>query len=158
MDLALKEFRTILKRSDVGLFFFAGHGMQIDGENYLAAVDADADSEIDAKHSSLALNRVIETAFLHRDSRAQLREQPKNRRLDQAFDLQRHSPSGRGRRLHAAADRDAAINSEWTDVRGSVRLLRRIDCRRKIDSSERTRFDKPSDCVSKTQAIKLPVC
>ena len=61
MDLALKEFRAALKGSDVGLFFFAGHGMQIDGENYLAAVDADADTEIDAKHSSLPLNRVIET-------------------------------------------------------------------------------------------------
>lgn len=61
MDLALKEFRTELKESDVGLFFFAGHGMQIEGENYLAAVDADADTEIDAKHSSLPLNRVIET-------------------------------------------------------------------------------------------------
>ncbi len=61
MDVALKEFRAALKDSDVGLFFFAGHGMQIDGENYLAAVDADADNETDAKHSSLALNRVIET-------------------------------------------------------------------------------------------------
>ena len=61
MDVALKEFRSALKSSDVGLFFFAGHGMQIDGENYLAATDADDDSEIDAKHSSLALNRVIET-------------------------------------------------------------------------------------------------
>jgi hypothetical protein len=61
LDLALKEFRTELKDSDVGLFFFAGHGMQIEGENYLAAVDADADTEIDAKHSSLPLNRVIET-------------------------------------------------------------------------------------------------
>ncbi|MFZ1010573.1 MAG: caspase family protein [Candidatus Sulfotelmatobacter sp.] len=61
MDVALKEFRTALKDSDVGLFFFAGHGMQIDGENYLAAVDADAGTEIDAKHSSLPLNRVIET-------------------------------------------------------------------------------------------------
>jgi hypothetical protein len=35
--------------------------MQNEGENYLAAVDADADTEIDAKHSSLPLNRVIET-------------------------------------------------------------------------------------------------
>jgi uncharacterized caspase-like protein len=61
MDLALKDFRTSLQGSDVGLFFFAGHGMQIDGENYLAAVDADAGCETDAKHSSLALNRLIET-------------------------------------------------------------------------------------------------
>jgi uncharacterized caspase-like protein len=61
MDVVLKEFRIALKSSEVGLFFFAGHGIQIDGENYLAAVDADASNEIDAKHSSLALNRVIET-------------------------------------------------------------------------------------------------
>jgi hypothetical protein len=61
MDKAIKEFRTSLAGADVALFFFAGHGMQIDGENYLAAVDTDAASEIDAKHSSLPLNRVIET-------------------------------------------------------------------------------------------------
>ena len=61
MDLALKSFKASLKNSDVGLFFFAGHGMQIDGENYLAAVDTDADSEIEAKHSCLPLNRVIDT-------------------------------------------------------------------------------------------------
>ena len=61
MDIAVKDFRTALTGSDVGLFFFAGHGTQIDGENYLAAVDTDADSETDAKHSSLPLNRVIET-------------------------------------------------------------------------------------------------
>ena len=61
MDVATKEFGTELKDGDVELFFFAGHGMQIEGENYLAAVDADADSEIDAKRSSLPLNRMIET-------------------------------------------------------------------------------------------------
>jgi uncharacterized caspase-like protein len=60
MDQALKKFQRVLKDSDVGLFFFAGHGMQIDGENYLAAVDTDGTDEIAAKHSSLALNRVIE--------------------------------------------------------------------------------------------------
>jgi hypothetical protein len=61
MDHALKEFRASLTDSDVALFFFAGHGMQIDGENYLAAVDADFGNETDAKHSSLSLNRLIET-------------------------------------------------------------------------------------------------
>lgn len=60
MDRVLKRFQKVLKDSDVGLFFFAGHGMQIDGENYLAAIDTDGADEIAAKHSSLALNRVIE--------------------------------------------------------------------------------------------------
>jgi len=60
MDRALKSFRGALDDSDVGLFFFAGHGMQIEGENYLAAIDTEATDEIEAKHSSLSLNRVIE--------------------------------------------------------------------------------------------------
>jgi hypothetical protein len=61
MDRALKTFKNALAGNDIGLFFFAGHGMQIDGENYLAAIDTDVSGEIDAKHSSLPLNRVIET-------------------------------------------------------------------------------------------------
>jgi hypothetical protein len=61
MDKMVKSFRAALEGSDVGLFFFAGHGMQIDGENYLLAVDTDTETEDDAKHDSLPLNKVIST-------------------------------------------------------------------------------------------------
>lgn len=60
MDKALLDFKASLKKTDVGLFFFAGHGVQIAGENYLAAVDVKVTDETEAKHSSLALNRVID--------------------------------------------------------------------------------------------------
>jgi hypothetical protein len=60
MDQALKRFKGSLKGKDVGLFFFAGHGLQIDRENYLTAIDSDASGEDEAKYSSLPLNRVIE--------------------------------------------------------------------------------------------------
>lgn len=59
MDIALREFRDLLDTHDVGLFFFAGHGMQIDGENYLLAIDTDTQSALDAQHSSLPLNKVV---------------------------------------------------------------------------------------------------
>lgn len=68
MEKALKRFSDKLSNADVGLFFFAGHGMQIDGANYLTAIDTNFDSEIDAKHSSLPLNKVIE--FLERGGNA----------------------------------------------------------------------------------------
>lgn len=61
MDAALARFRAKLADSDVGLFFFAGHGMQIDGVNYLLAVDTPMEDEVDAKHGSLSLDKVIET-------------------------------------------------------------------------------------------------
>ncbi len=60
MQEALKWFSNELSDSEVGLFFFAGHGMQIDGDNYLTAIDTDFDTETDAKFSSLPLNKVIE--------------------------------------------------------------------------------------------------
>jgi len=61
MDEQLDEFGEQLKAFDVGLFFFAGHGIQIKGENYLTAVNTEFAKELDVKHSSLSLNKVIDT-------------------------------------------------------------------------------------------------
>jgi hypothetical protein len=60
MDKQLKIFRTLLETHEVALFFFAGHGMQIDGSNYLLAVDTDMETEDDAKFSSLSLDKVVD--------------------------------------------------------------------------------------------------
>ncbi|MFJ7286094.1 caspase domain-containing protein [Pseudomonas sp. NPDC099000] len=60
MERALKDFRAELYDADVGLFFFAGHGIQIEGANYLLAVDTKMDSELDAKHSAMKLDLVID--------------------------------------------------------------------------------------------------
>jgi hypothetical protein len=60
MDNQVKEFQKALRSAEVGLFFFAGHGIQIDGVNYLTATNTDFGSENDAKFSSLQLDKVIE--------------------------------------------------------------------------------------------------
>ncbi|WP_315777780.1 MULTISPECIES: caspase family protein [unclassified Bradyrhizobium] len=60
MDTDLKAFRKTLDSYEVALFFFAGHGIQIDGVNYLLAVDTDAETEDDAKFSSLSLDKVVD--------------------------------------------------------------------------------------------------
>jgi hypothetical protein len=61
MAEALREFRGRLADQDVGLFYFAGHGVQVEGENFLMAVDSEVETDTDAKHTSLPLNRVIGT-------------------------------------------------------------------------------------------------
>jgi len=61
MEEALSDFANDLMMCEIALFFFAGHGMQIDGKNYLTAVDTKFDSEINAKYSSLPLDKLIET-------------------------------------------------------------------------------------------------
>jgi uncharacterized caspase-like protein len=39
-DAKVRDFATALEGSDVGLFFYAGHGMQVSGDNYLVPVNA----------------------------------------------------------------------------------------------------------------------
>lgn len=60
MDDALTGFGHRLKRGGVGLFFFAGHGMEVDGKNYLVPIGASIRDEVDVKYQALALNEVID--------------------------------------------------------------------------------------------------
>src|ERR1700742_3432995 len=52
MTEKLLEFGKKAEGSDVALFFYAGHGIAIDGTNYLLPVDADIKSEMDVKLGS----------------------------------------------------------------------------------------------------------
>jgi curli biogenesis system outer membrane secretion channel CsgG len=56
----LREFRSSLTPGSVALFFYAGHGLQIKGVNYLPAVDADITSEDDVPMQSIDVNRVLD--------------------------------------------------------------------------------------------------
>jgi len=56
----LREFRSALKPGGVGLVFYAGHGLQIKGENYLPAVDAEINSEEDVPNQSLSMRQIMD--------------------------------------------------------------------------------------------------
>lgn len=45
----LRKFAMQAQGADVALFFYAGHGLQLDGKNYLLPVDANLTSELDVK-------------------------------------------------------------------------------------------------------------
>jgi uncharacterized caspase-like protein len=44
MRAAIRQFATRLRGSDVGLLYYAGHGLQVGGQNYLVPVDAKLDT------------------------------------------------------------------------------------------------------------------
>ena len=56
----LREFRSKLTPGSVALVYYAGHGLQIKGENYLPAVDADISSEEDVPTQSLATKQIMD--------------------------------------------------------------------------------------------------
>jgi hypothetical protein len=58
---ALRDFGDKLKRQGgVGLFYFAGHGMQVKGRNYLIPVGAQIEREDEVEFESLDANLVLE--------------------------------------------------------------------------------------------------
>jgi len=57
----LREFRSKISAGDEVLFFYAGHGLQVNGINYLPVVDADIQGEEDVPLNSLSLNVVLST-------------------------------------------------------------------------------------------------
>lgn len=61
MVRALEEFKRQLRGAGVGLFYFAGHGVQIDGRNYLVPVDTDMASEEQVKYNTIRLDDVLDT-------------------------------------------------------------------------------------------------
>jgi uncharacterized caspase-like protein len=56
---SFQKFSGSLTADDLALVYFAGHGMQIGGENYLFPVDARVEKEDDAKQSLVALNALL---------------------------------------------------------------------------------------------------
>ena len=60
MHLALREFGDRLGRTATGVFYFAGHGLQVRGRNYLLPVDADIAREDEVAFAALDLGAVME--------------------------------------------------------------------------------------------------
>ncbi len=56
---AIREFGHQLKGSHAGLFYYAGHGMQVKGRNYLIPVDADIQVEDEVPYRSIDANEVL---------------------------------------------------------------------------------------------------
>jgi len=60
MQEAVEDFGNSLKRGGIGLFYYAGHGIQINGINYLIPIDAKIKKESDVKFEALDANRILD--------------------------------------------------------------------------------------------------
>ena len=60
MQQAISKFTRQLRKNSIGVFYYAGHGTQINGKNYLIPVDLrDANSENDYKRQAIMVNQVL---------------------------------------------------------------------------------------------------
>jgi hypothetical protein len=56
---ALRDFGVTIQGGGVGLLYYAGHGMQVKGRNYLVPVDADLASEDEVPYNTLDADAVL---------------------------------------------------------------------------------------------------
>src|SRR5450631_1167603 len=59
MRRALRDFSDQVRDADMAIIYFAGHGIEIDGVNYLIPVDAVLERDIDAFDEAVPLDRLL---------------------------------------------------------------------------------------------------
>lgn len=60
LAVAIRQFGTSITPGSAALFYFAGHGMQVKGRNYLVPVDADIQVEDEVPYSAIDANLVLD--------------------------------------------------------------------------------------------------
>ena len=58
MVSAMRVFAERVPTADVALFYYAGHGLQMKGENYLVPVDAKIENETDVRFNTISLSDI----------------------------------------------------------------------------------------------------
>lgn len=59
MDLAVTRFARLAQDADAVMFYYAGHGLQFNGENHLVPVEARVEDEISVQYETTRLNDVM---------------------------------------------------------------------------------------------------
>ncbi|WP_027575332.1 caspase family protein [Bradyrhizobium sp. WSM1743] len=59
MRKALREFGTKAREADVAVIYYAGHGIELDGNNYLIPTDAALETDTDVFDEAFPLDRVL---------------------------------------------------------------------------------------------------
>jgi formylglycine-generating enzyme required for sulfatase activity len=122
MDREIRKFSTALTGADVGIFFYAGHGLQVNGNNYLVPIDAELSTAAALEFEMVRLDlvqRVMEgeakTNVLFLDA---CRNNPLSRNLARALGT-RSTSIGRGL---AAAESGVGTLISYSTQPGNVAL------------------------------------
>jgi hypothetical protein len=60
MEGAIEDFGNQLKKGGVGLFYYAGHGVQVNGVNYLIPIGAKINKESDTRYKAVDAGRILD--------------------------------------------------------------------------------------------------
>jgi uncharacterized caspase-like protein len=97
---AIADFARDMASADTALFFYAGHGLQVDGRNYLVPIDAEIAQESDVAFRAQPLDPILQTmmgatnaSFIILDA---CRNNPFTRALKRSMSVSRSTAVGEG--------------------------------------------------------------
>lgn len=105
----VRQFARHIEAAEVALFYYAGHGLQVNGENYLVPVDARLERPADLEWETLPASRILSQL----DSR--------ERTNVVILDACRNNPFAQ--RLARGATRGVRVGSGLADMRGGLGTL-----------------------------------
>jgi hypothetical protein len=100
MERKIREFVTKQASADVALFFYAGHGMQVTGRNYLIPIDAKLEDATSVDFETIPADRVLD--YMAGEGKVAIalldacRDNPLSRRFARALGASRSAAVGRG--------------------------------------------------------------
>lgn len=100
MRKTIRSFVAALKNTDIALFYYAGHGLQVNGKNYLAPIDAQLLHEEDIQFELVQVDLIL--AAMERNSKTSLvfldacRNNPLAGNLVRSMGVSRSAAVGRG--------------------------------------------------------------
>ena len=111
LRISLETFYKEIENGGVGLFYFAGHGIELDGKNYLIPIDANFTEKKDAEFEAVMLNRITKNM-----------QHTKNRLNIVILDACRNNPFFRGGEGGLAKIEPRGLFISYATESGSVAL------------------------------------
>ena len=71
-DLKIREYANALADADDAIFYYAGHALQVGGQNYLIPVDAELDRERDLDFTAVRLSFILRQMELDRQDKTNI--------------------------------------------------------------------------------------
>lgn len=87
LEAALKDFSFRSETADLALIYFAGHGIEVQGENFLVPVDAKVTSNRDVQAQSVSLKEFLSTVDRARKMRIVILDACRNNPFGDAIEL-----------------------------------------------------------------------
>lgn len=138
MRIALLDFGRRARGSDMAVIFFAGHGMEVGGENWLIPVDAELKSDLDVEGEAISLRAatlavssasklglVMLDACRNNPFSAKMQRSSRRRAVDRG--LARVEPSGNVLVAYAAKDGTTADDGPDRNSPFTGALLRNLE-------------------------------